>query len=76
MAALKSLSFMAVPKAVSDPVQVRRAKLVARLEEQKCFLIDPNVIRAVQRIVKENGRNASSLGSSEFRTWCPIDADL
>ncbi len=32
---LKSLSFTALPKSGNDPIQTRRAKFVAKLEEQK-----------------------------------------
>jgi tRNA-binding EMAP/Myf-like protein len=35
MPVLKSLSFTALPKATNDPVQQRRVKFVAKLEEQK-----------------------------------------
>jgi hypothetical protein len=45
MPVLKSLSFTALPKAGSDPVQARRAKFVSKLEEQKQLLKDPNHIR-------------------------------
>jgi len=52
MPVLKSLSFTALPKTGNDPVQQRRAKFVAKLEEQKLLLKDPNHIRTVQRWVK------------------------
>ena len=35
MPVLKSLSFITLPKNVNDPVQARRTKFVAKLEEQK-----------------------------------------
>jgi hypothetical protein len=38
MPVLKSLSFTALPKTGNDPVQTRRAKFVAKLEEQKLLL--------------------------------------
>jgi len=49
MPVLKSLSFTALPKAGNDPVQMRRAKFVAKLEEQKLLLKDPNHVRTVQQ---------------------------
>ena len=49
MPVLKSLPFIALPKAGNDPVQLRRAKFVAKLEEQKLLLKDPNHVRTVQR---------------------------
>ena len=45
MPVLKSLSFTALPKAANDPVQLRRVKFVAKLEEQKLLLKDPNHVR-------------------------------
>ena len=41
MPVLKSLSFTALPKAGNDPVQMRRAKFITKLEEQKLLLKDP-----------------------------------
>ena len=42
MQALKSLNFTAIPKRSFDnPVHLRRAKLIARLEEQKALLDNP-----------------------------------
>ena len=38
MPVLKSLSFTALPKSGNDPVQMRRAKFAAKLEEQKLLL--------------------------------------
>jgi hypothetical protein len=55
MPVLKSLSFTAIPKSGNDPVQTRRAKFAAKLEEQKLLLKDPNHVRTVQRWTKVNG---------------------
>jgi hypothetical protein len=52
---LKSLSFTALPKSGNDPIQTRRAKFVAKLEEQKLLLKDPNHVRTVQRWAKIDG---------------------
>src|SRR5882762_4417362 len=41
MPVLKSLSFTALPKTGNDPVQLRRAKFVPKLEEHKLLLKDP-----------------------------------
>jgi hypothetical protein len=60
MPVLKSLSFTAIPKTgINDPVQARRAKFVARLEEQKLLLKDPNHVRTVQRWTKVNGERVA-----------------
>jgi hypothetical protein len=74
MAVLKSLSFTAMPKAVSDPIQIRRAKLMTRLEEQKQLLGDPNLIRIVQRAVKENGEKRIVNKEQRVRPWWRTDA--
>jgi hypothetical protein len=53
---LKSLTFTALPKREVNPVQERRTKTIARLEEQKHLFNDPNFTRTVRTSVKgENG---------------------
>jgi hypothetical protein len=47
MPVLKSLSFTALPKTGNDPILMCRAKFVAKLEEQKLLLKDPNFCRSV-----------------------------
>ena len=51
MPVLKSLSFTALPKTTNDPVQQRRTKFVAKLEEQKVLLQDPNQLGRCQTLV-------------------------
>ena len=58
MPVLKSLSFTALPKPATDPVHIRRAKLIGRLEEQKALLDDPNLIRTIQRNGQRGRREA------------------
>jgi hypothetical protein len=54
--ALKSLTFTVLPKIEANPVQERRTKTIARLEEQKQFFANPNYTRTVRTSVKgENG---------------------
>jgi hypothetical protein len=48
MPVLKSLSFTALPKNVNDPVQARRTKFVAKLEEQKHYLYRPRGLGTVR----------------------------
>jgi hypothetical protein len=50
--ALKSLTFAALPKIEVNPVQERRTKTIARLEEQKRLFCDPNYSRTVRASVK------------------------
>jgi len=49
---LKSLTFAVLPKAEVNPVQDRRTKTIARLEEQKLLFNDPNFTRTVRTSVK------------------------
>jgi hypothetical protein len=55
MTALKSPAFTALPKRGNDPVLNRRAKVIARLEEQKQLLADPNFIRVTPKWTKKDG---------------------
>src|SRR5712671_2645259 len=73
MPVLKSLSFTALPKTGNDPVQQRRAKFVAKLEEQKLLLKDPNHIRTVQRWVKVDGERQATTKQQAVRPWWKID---
>jgi hypothetical protein len=50
--ALKSLTFTVLPKLEVNPVQERRTKTIARLEEQKKLFNDPNYMRTVRTSVK------------------------
>ncbi len=49
---LKSLTFAVLPKLDANPVQERRTKTIARLEEQKMLFNDPNFSRTVRTSVK------------------------
>jgi hypothetical protein len=74
MPVLKSLSFTALPKSTNDPVQMRRAKFVARLEEQKLLLKDPNHVRTVQRWTKVDGERQATTKQQAVRPWWKGDA--
>lgn len=54
MTALKSLTFTAMPTS-GDPTLDRRARVIARLEEQKLILKDPNYVRTVRHFTKKDG---------------------
>jgi hypothetical protein len=45
---LKSLTFVPQPKPSSDPLIIKRERMVARLEDQKKLLADPNFVRTVK----------------------------
>ena len=73
MPVLKSLSFTALPKTANDPVQLRRAKFVTRLEEQKLLLKDPNHVRTVQRWAKVDGERQAITKQQAVRPWWKTD---
>src|SRR5919201_7121454 len=56
MSALSSLTFTTVPRIGANPILDRRANIIARLEEQKLLLNDPNYIRTVRAWVKKDGQ--------------------
>jgi hypothetical protein len=74
MPVLKSLSFTALPKSGNDPVQMRRVKFIAKLEEQKLLLQDPNHVRTVQRWTKVNGERQATTKQQAVRPWWKTDA--
>jgi hypothetical protein len=57
MAILKSLNFTVLPTNTANPTLDRRARIIARLEEQKLLLADPNYRRTVRSWVKKDGEN-------------------
>lgn len=73
MPVLKSLSFTALPKNGNDPVQFRRTKFIAKLEEQKLLLKDPNHVRTVQRWTKVNGERQATTKQQAVRPWWKTD---
>lgn len=52
---LKSFTFVPQPKVSSDPVVIKRERIVARLEDQKKLLADPNFVRTVKRWEHKDG---------------------
>ncbi|MGF6428344.1 DUF6641 family protein [Bradyrhizobium elkanii] len=50
---LKSLTFVPQPKASSDPLIIKRERMVSRLEDQKKLLADPSYQRRIKRWVKK-----------------------
>jgi hypothetical protein len=53
MNALKSLTFTTLPSQSGNPIFDRRTKVIARLEEQKLVLKDPNYTRTNRKWVKK-----------------------
>ena len=68
--ALKSLTFTVLPKLEVNPVQERRTKTIARLEEQKKLFNDPNYMRTVRTSVKnEDGLRATVEKHQRVAPW-------
>jgi hypothetical protein len=52
---LKSFTFVPQPKSSSDPLIIKRERMVSRLEDQKKLLADPNFVRTVKRWERKEG---------------------
>ncbi len=52
---LKSLTFVPQPKISSDPLIIKRERMVSRLEDQKRLLADPMYQRRIKRWEKKEG---------------------
>lgn len=50
---LKSLTFVPQPKISSDPLIIKRERMVSRLEDQKKLLADPSYQRRIKRWEKK-----------------------
>src|SRR5258708_35539413 len=62
-----------MPKTASDPVHIRRAKFIDKLEEQKQLLQDPGYIRTVQRMVEVDGQKQPVVRKQRVRPWWKTD---
>ena len=69
MAVLKSLTFTTLPASGGDPKLDRRAKIIARLEEQKLILKDPNYTRTVRNWVKKDGERVMVEKQQRVPLW-------
>jgi hypothetical protein len=72
MSHLKSHTITALPKAEHSPVQLRRSRLIERLEEQKSLLKDLAYVRVVQRW-KQDGERALTEWKLPVRPWWRTD---
>jgi hypothetical protein len=52
---LKSFTFVPQPKINSDPLIIKRERMVSRLEDQKKLLADPTFVRRVKRWERKEG---------------------
>ena len=75
MSALKSLTFTTLPKIGANPTLDRRTNMIARLEEQKLLLNDPNYIRSSRTWVKKNGELTPIQRQQRVLPWWRVNAD-
>src|SRR2546430_14032488 len=75
MGALRSLTFTTIPKIVANPTLDRRTNMIARLEEQKLLLNDPNYIRTSRTWVKKNGELTPIDRQQRVLPWWRVNAD-
>jgi hypothetical protein len=52
---LKSFTFVPQPKPNSDPLIIKRERMISRLEDQKKLFADPNFVRKVKRWERKEG---------------------
>jgi hypothetical protein len=74
MPVLKSLSFTSVPKRSNDPIILRRAKIVGKLEEQLAIHKDPTYIRASKRWKDVDGVKQLITVQQRIAPWWRTDA--
>ena len=76
MTMLKSLTLTALPKQqLNNPVIMRRAKLIARIEEQKALLSDPLYMAVDQKWMRTpEGRKELVARKRKVRKWWREDA--
>lgn len=75
MPILKNLTFTAAPARSHDPVANRRAKLVARLEEQRLLLANASYVRTVQRWTGKGEERRQVEKQQRMRPWWRADAN-
>src|SRR5215471_10324092 len=75
MGALRSLTFTTIPKIVANPTLDRRTNMIARLEEQKLLLNDPNYIRTTRTWVKMNGKLTPIDRQHRVLPWWRVNPD-
>jgi hypothetical protein len=69
MALLKSLTFTTLPQPGANPTLDRRLRVIARLEEQKQLLADPNYTRTIRTWVKNNGEKTTIEKQQRVLPW-------
>jgi hypothetical protein len=69
MAVLRSLTFTTMPTPGGNPTLGRRTRVIARLEEQKLLLKDPNHTRAVRTWVRKDGERVMVEKQQRAPVW-------
>ena len=69
MNTLKSLTFTTLPTQGGNPIFDRRAKVIARLEEQELIVKDPNYVRKSQTWVKKDGERVMVEKQQRVPLW-------
>lgn len=69
MNSLKSLNFVALPKADPNPIVERRNRTITRLEEQKVLLTNPNYVRKVRSFAKVDGVRKAIESDQRVTPW-------
>ena len=69
MNSLKSLNFAALPKTDANPIIERRNRTIARLEEQKILLTNPNYVRKVRSFAKVDGVRKAIENDQRVTPW-------
>jgi hypothetical protein len=72
---LKFLTFTTLPKPGANPALDRRLKVIARLEEQKALLNDPNYTRTVRTSVKKDGERTVTEKQQRVLPWWRLIAN-
>ena len=75
MTTLKSLTFTTLPKVGSNPTQDRRANVIARLEDQKLLLSNPNYVRIVRTSHQEGWRANPGQKQQRVLPWWRANAN-
>jgi hypothetical protein len=69
MAVLKSLTFTALLQPGTNPTLDRRTKVIARLEEQRLLLNDPNYTRTVRTWTNKDGEKTAIEKHKRVLPW-------
>jgi hypothetical protein len=75
MGALRALTLTTLPKIGANPALDRRTKMIARLEEQKLLLNDPNYTRTVRTWVKKDRQLMPVDKQQRVLPWWRVNAN-